>query len=250
MTPFWKSCASTNQKCGSASLTVLHLPAVTPAGTSALAKTCHNHYVSRKWLGLFGRKDLAEKLKAVLPVSKKQRSGDLGEILASEYVNRKEWGYQAPVLRLRWKDGRDLAMRGDDVVGFNFHLKPVGLLKGESKSRAVLNNGALNEARTALRKNKGLPGAFSIEFIVDQLADAGHTKLARRIKAEACGARLLDKREIAHLLFVFTGNDPVALLSVHLCALKTPDIRQLAVAVHCDKHQSMIKAVFEEASHG
>ena len=93
---------------------------------------------------------------------KKQRSGsDLGEILATEYVNRGHWGYEAPVHRLRWKDGRDLAMRGDDIIGFNFKKQPVGRLKGESKSRAVLADATLDEARTALQEAQGgFPGRF------------------------------------------------------------------------------------------
>ena len=72
--------------------------------------------------------------------------------------------------------------------------------------------------------------------------------MARRIQDEACGARLLDKREVAHLLFVFTGNDPEGKLTAHLTPLKTPNIQQLAVAVHCTQHQAMIRAVFEEAA--
>lgn len=250
MTPFWNSCTTVHQKSGAAALSILLLPAPTPAGTTAVAKRCRQHYVGRKWLELFGRKKLAEKLQAVLPVSKSQRSGDLGEILATEYVNRKLWDYEAPVLRLRWKDGRDLALRGDDVIGFNFKLKPVGLLKGESKSRATLTSATLDSARTALRKNKGLPGAFSLEFIVEQLANAGEKKLARRIQSEACGARLLDKREIAHLMFVLTGNNPVNLLNTHLTGLKPTTVRQLAVAVHCHQHQALIAAVFKEAGNG
>ncbi len=89
------------------------------AAKTAVAGKCKQHYVSRQWLATFGRKDLAAKLSTVLPVSKRQRSGDLGEILATEYVNLKEWDYQVPVLRLRWKDSRELPMRGEDVIGFN-----------------------------------------------------------------------------------------------------------------------------------
>lgn len=249
MTPFWNSCTSKQQKCGAAALTVLHIRAPTAAGTKAAAKQCRQHYVGREWLKLFGRKALAEKLKTVLPVSKSQRSGDLGEILATEYVNLKLWGYEAPVLRLRWKDGRDLALRGDDVIGFDFQVKPVGLLKGEAKSRATITSATLNSARSALRKNNGLPGAFSLEFIVEQLVNAGQKKIARRVQEEACGARLLDKRQIAHLMFVLSGNNPVPLMEAHLSAIKSPSIQQYAVAVHCDQHQTLIAAVFKEASH-
>lgn len=248
MTPFWKSCARIDHVCGSASLSVLSTNGPSAAVTMELAKTCRTHYVSRKWLATFGRKTLATKLATVLPVSKRQRSGDLGEILACEYVNRKEWGYEAPVLRLRWKDGRELAMRGDDVIGFDLSVSPVGLLKGESKSRAALADATLKDIRKALRRNKGRPSAHTIAFIVDQLVDAGKIKLARRIEGETAGARLLSKRQLAHLHFVFCGNDPTALLQAHLTPLNIPGITQLAVAIHCKDHQATIGKVYSEAA--
>ncbi len=46
----------------------------------------------------------------------KGRSGDLGEILATELVEE-EIGLRVPVRRLRYKDGRNMAMRGDDFIG-------------------------------------------------------------------------------------------------------------------------------------
>jgi len=248
MTPFWKSCARSDQTCGIVELTVLTVPALSTAAKTAVANKCKDHYVSRKWLTTFGRKSLADKLNAVLPVSKRQRSGDLGEILATEYVNLKEWGYEVPVLRLRWKDSRELPMRGEDAVGFKLKAKPVGLLKVEAKSRANLTDAVLISARTGLKKNKGRPSPFVIAFIVDRLADEGKRELARTIESQTAGARLLDARELAHLLFIFCGNEPTALLQVNLTPLRSKGIRQLAVAVHCDQHQAVIKSVYTEAS--
>ena len=45
------------------------------------------------------------------------RSGDLGEIYATEWIDAHSGGYRAPIKRLRWKDHRNMAMRGDDVIG-------------------------------------------------------------------------------------------------------------------------------------
>lgn len=248
MTPFWNACTRTDQTCGVVELSVLTVPVLSAPAKTALAKKCKAHYVSRQWLATFGRKKLADKLNAVLPVTKRQRSGDLGEILATEFVNRKEWDYEIPVLRLRWKDSRELPMRGEDAVGFKLSAKPIGLLKVEAKSRANLTNPVLVSARTALRKNKGRPAPFVISFIVDRLVEEGNVQLARTIEAQAAGARLLDARELAHLLFVFSGNDPTALLRANLMPLKSKGIRQLAVALHCARHQALIKGVYTEAS--
>jgi len=55
----------------------------------------------------------AEILRATLPQSKRARSGDLGEILATGLVEDAS-DFRVPVWRLRVKDGRDMAMRGAD----------------------------------------------------------------------------------------------------------------------------------------
>ena len=60
-----------------------------------------------------------EILSAAMPQTAKGRSGDLGEILASELVEE-EIGLRIPVRRLRYKDGRNMAMRGDDFIGAGY----------------------------------------------------------------------------------------------------------------------------------
>ena len=63
-----------------------------------------------------GAPETSEILKELLPTTKKSRSGDAGEILATEIAEDK-LHYQVPIRRLRWKDGREAALRGDDIVG-------------------------------------------------------------------------------------------------------------------------------------
>lgn len=51
-----------------------------------------------------------------MPRSTRARSGELGEILASELVEE-HLEFEVPIRRLRYKDGREMALRGDDFVG-------------------------------------------------------------------------------------------------------------------------------------
>ena len=69
-----------------------------------------------------------------MPQTSRSRSGDLGEILATELVEE-EIGLRVPVRRLRYKDGRNMAMRGDDFIGAGYDgngEKP-GFLKAKLK---------------------------------------------------------------------------------------------------------------------
>lgn len=66
-----------------------------------------------------GFKVAAKILSEAMPQTPKGRSGDLGEILATELVEE-EIGLRVPVRRLRYKDGRNMAMRGDDFIGAGY----------------------------------------------------------------------------------------------------------------------------------
>jgi len=63
-----------------------------------------------------GFQEAVNVLKSRLPASKTARSGDFGEILATEYIDAR-MEYEVPIKRLRHKDDRNNAMRGDDVIG-------------------------------------------------------------------------------------------------------------------------------------
>ena len=106
-----------------------------------LREIVRDHYMSpemwSKRLEDLGAPETAKMLKELLPKSKRARSGDTGEILATE-VAEQELGYTVPIRRLRWKDGRDAALRGDDIVGVAHDSSgKVQFLKGESKSRVI-----------------------------------------------------------------------------------------------------------------
>jgi len=79
-----------------------------------------DHYTSPEHLARIFRKlgkgAVADFLRTKLPTRPSLRSGDLGEIFATEYIDERT-EFSAPVKRLRWRDHREMAMRGDDVIG-------------------------------------------------------------------------------------------------------------------------------------
>lgn len=120
------------------------------------------------------------------PRTARARSGELGEILATELVEE-ELGFEVPVRRLRYKDGREMALRGDDFIGARVdEAGDLYLLKGEAKSRAALAATAIQEARTALSRDDGRPTATSLLFVADRLMERDDDKavLGRAIRSE------------------------------------------------------------------
>jgi hypothetical protein len=63
-----------------------------------------------------GKTAAAALIQGKLPTTKQIRFGDLGEIYATEWIDAHSGSYRAPIKRLRWKDHRNMAMRGDDVI--------------------------------------------------------------------------------------------------------------------------------------
>jgi len=104
-----------------------------------------------------GKSKAAAYVREKLPKGNKPRSGDLGEILATQYIDECT-EYDVPIRRLRWKDHREMAMRGDDVIGIGSAEVdlPIRFIKSETKSRLALSTAVVLEARLALNDNGGL----------------------------------------------------------------------------------------------
>lgn len=90
------------------------------AACDLVARAVPSHYGSSKHfakiLEQLGKSGAAKWLCIKLPKTTKIKSGDLGEIIATEYIGEKTQ-FAVPIKRLRWKDSRDMSMRGDDVIG-------------------------------------------------------------------------------------------------------------------------------------
>jgi len=183
----------------------------------------------------------AHVLRNRLPVRKKDRSGDLGEILATEYVDR-QTEFQVPVRRLRYKDDRGSAMRGDDVLGFREAKTRVKVIKVEAKSRVSLSAGVVKEARKGLAKHKGRPNPSTlafIEFVLRKEDKDDEAELIKRLQCETIRAR-----DVLHMVFALSGNDP----SKHLAG-GAESIRKgidiLLCGCHVSGHGDFVRDVFD-----
>jgi len=211
-----------------------------------LRKLVRGHYVApaitAKRLASLGAPKTAALLREHLPTSKKGRSGDLGEILATGLAGR-GLEYEVPIRRLRWKDCRDMALRGDDIIGIARDSKDkLLLLKGESKSRERLSAAVLAEAGGALDSARGRPTRHSVLFVAKRLREMGNDDLAEELeKAVLTSFRGIP---VAHMLFVLTGGSPKNLLETHLrSASKKRRIRH-GVGVQIMDHAAFIDLLF------
>jgi len=221
----------------------------TPQGCAAVAAIVPDHYAAEEHvariLRRLGRPGAAAFIEGKLPTTKSIRSGDLGEILATEYIAAGT-PYAAPIKRLRWKDHRNMAMRGDDVIALM--RDPVTgrlhFLKTEAKSRGNLAGGVVNEARAGLDKDGGLPSAHALAFIADRLMEAGETELADAID-DALLKHGIAPQTVKHLLFTFSGNNPTNLLRANLQGYGGT-FGQQYVGVQIGTHGAFIAEVYDQ----
>lgn len=219
-----------------------------PHGCAAVAAVVPGHYAAEEQvariLRRLGRPQAAAFIESKLPTTKSIRSGDLGEILATEYIATLT-PYAVPIQRLRWKDHRNMAMRGDDVIGMI--RDPVTgrlrFLKTEAKSRIALAAGVVGEARAGLDKDGGLPSAHALEFVSARLMEAGETLMADAID-DALLKHGIPPQSVQHLLFTFSGNDPAGHLRGSLHAYGGP-INQICVGVRVAEHGAFVGDVYD-----
>lgn len=210
-----------------------------------LREVARAHYVdpatAAERLKKHGAAKTAELLREMLPETKKARSGELGEILATE-VAVHVMEFTVPIRRLRWKDGRNMALRGDDLVAFAVNDEgPVTYLKGESKSRLRLSPSVLKEADEKLLEDHGRPGRHSVIFVANRLYEFGDNKTAGMLEAH-----LLDSFRgcrVEHLLFALSGNPSATLLRDQLSGRPAPPCHAVGFVV--DDHQEFIASVYE-----
>lgn len=223
-------------------------PATTGTGVDWAASQIPNQYTGpdrvAAILAALGKRAAAEYLEGKLPTSKRTRSGDLGEIIGAEYATV-ELGFRV-VERLRWKDHREMSMRGDDLVGVRAAANgSLELLKGEAKSRATLGKATVSDADLALRRDRGRPSPHALSFVADRLHELGEHALANLVD-NAQLATGISQRQVVQLLFTFTGNDPRNLLRTNTTAYRGV-VKRLAVGLQVLGHQSFIANVYSKA---
>lgn len=223
------------------------------SAASDIAHIVPDHYIApesiARTLERLGKPAAAAKLRAKLPLTKNLRSGDLGEILATEYIDS-QTEFDVPIRKLRWHDHREMAMRGDDVIGImmpNNGRRP-HFLKTEAKSRMALGRQVLNEAREALDDDEGRPAPHALAFVADRLREGGNIGLADIID-EAQWKHGISIQQMKHLLFTFTRGNPDNLQKEILEAYDG-DIEQHAAGLRVTTHQQFIADVFEGVENG
>lgn len=242
-------CTSADTKVGAHDMRVLTGSAAHLAfGIHATAAIVPGHYASEEQyariLRLLGKPAAAAMIEQKLPTTKAIRSGDLGEIFATEWITANST-YQVPIKRLRWKDHRNMAMRGEDVIGIAQDPATLQLsfLKTEAKSRAALSGQVVSQARDGLNKDSGLPSGHALSFISARLMELGNHPLADAID-NATFQIGIQPNAVRHLLFTFSGNAPDALLTNSLQAYGG-NFAQWSVGLRVDGHPAFIGAVYD-----
>lgn len=198
-------------------------------------------------LAELGKPAAANYLKGKLPTSKNTRSGDLGEIIGAQYAAL-ELGFRV-VERLRWKDHREMAMRGDDLIGVRAGANgTLELLKGEAKSRVKLGTATVTDADHALKRDRGRPSPHALSFVADRLHELGEGALADLLD-DAQLITGISQRQVVQLLFTFTGNDPRNLLRTNTTAYRGR-VKRLAVGLQVSDHQAFIASAYAKAIAG
>lgn len=204
------------------------------------------HYIDAKTaadrLAELGASNTAALLREKLPTTKRARSGEMGEIIATEVAERRmKW--RVPVRRLRWKDGREMALRGDDLTAVKISKdEVVGILKGESKSRAGSFATALGEAVAALDRDGGRPTRLSVLFVAEQLR-RDEPELA--LKLEKAVLNSFSGIPVEHMLLVLTGTNPGKSLKGHFSEIRGKGVRRHVVGVRIEDHAEFIKTAYE-----
>ncbi len=245
-----KWCASSDEKVKSHNLRTLEAdPSKISTGIEAVAKIVPNHYASEERIARLmrrlGKTKAAKYITDKLPSSKSLRSGDLGEILGASYVTE-FMNFPTGIKRLRWKDHRNMAMRGDDIIAVDADssTKKIRFLKGEVKSSASLSAATVSKARTALRKDNNRPSPHALSFLADRLYENGQIGISDLIEEAQLG-KGIKLSQVSHLMFTFSGNDPAPFLRNDLNAYKGK-VPQHSVGLRVHKHQAFIKAVYKK----
>lgn len=185
-------------------------------------------------------------LRERLPTDVRTRSGEVGEILATEFIEH-QTGFRMPVRRLRYKDGREMALRGDDFLGIEVLDGRISYLKGEAKSGQAMGAAVITTARTRLNDDEGRPTPISLLFVSDRLLEGGgeDEALGRQIR-NALGQGTIRARDVTHGLFTLTGNDRIADLVTDIDAADDAH-GHVSVNLRIIDHQAFIAWIYEEA---
>lgn len=221
-------------------------PGARVLGLSVLKKLLCEHFVGEETiLQAGGFSKSAAIIENSLPINKRTRSGDLGELLATEYLNS-ETSFVVPIKKLRWKSDRETPMHGNDVIGVDSKAKPVRVVKGECKSRAAFSEAAVEEAVVALNMHNGRPNPSTLAFITKRLYEEKRDIEAKVFQDLQCEGAFSAKN-LSHLIFVLAGSDPCPHLAKQVNS-EHFGIKRESAAIVVNDHGAFVAEVYK--THG
>ena len=216
-------------------------------GIRNVSEIISGHYVDiQKALRSLERSELADFIQDAFPSDKINRSGDVGEILATEWVNECCDDYNVPITRLRYKDESKMAMRGVDVVGIRRADSSLTLefLKGEAKSREEIKPSVINDARKVLDKDQGRITGDTLTYILRMMIIEGKDPTMIRAVRHMSLKENTFNANVQHLIFVFSENNPETILEESRDCY-SGSIDQMYVGIYVHDHQGFIHEVYE-----
>lgn len=215
------------------------------SGIEAVIKIMPRAYAKKKNLKRiakkYGKKGVAKLLSNKVPKKQSSRSGDMGEILGTAYVQH-SLGYTTGPSRLIERDHQEWAMRGDDILGARLHGQELELVKVEAKSRAQARQAAITEAREGLRRNGDLASSHSLTQFAERLLKK-HDTLSDAVN-DLLQKDGLRPGQITHVMFIFAGNHPITHVRADLTAYKGK-VTQKTVTLRVTAHQEFIRVCYE-----
>lgn len=211
-------------------------------GLDLLKPLMADHFVGESTvLKLGGYEKAAAVLKNSLPTNKRTQSGDLGELLATEYVNS-QTEFTVPIKKLKWKSDRQMPMHGNDVLGLNYTSNPRKILKCECKSRSQFGESAVTEASNGLDGFDGRPNPSTLAFITKRLYEENRDDEGK-MWSELQTKDPLPAKNVTHMVFALGGNDPTPSLAKCPKA-KVNGIQRKHAAIKLSAYGDFIKAVY------
>jgi hypothetical protein len=218
-------------------------PGARTVGLNALKGLLAEHLVGEATIvQAGGYKKAAAVIVNSLPNNKQTQSGDLGELLATEYVNS-ETAFVVPIKKLRWKSDREMSMHGNDVIGVDASTKPVRVLKAECKSRGTFSSAVAEEAVESLDRHDGRPNPSTLAFITKRLYEEKRDDEARVFQDLQCAGAIAAK-SMTHMIFALSGNDPAK----HLAEAPKSQhrgIKRENAAILIADHRTFVTAVYK-----
>lgn len=221
-------------------------------GISALAASLPSAYAEPKSLALIaerlGKEGVAKFLRNKLPATASARSGDVGEILATSYLDD-ERGFVVGPSRLIQRDHQEWAMRGDDVLGARLDSDgKLRIAKAEAKSRVRVDEKTVKAAREGLARNDELPSPHSLTQFAERLLLTADSPIGEAVLEMQLSDGVRPNR-VTHLMFLFTGGDPSTYVAADLDAY-SGSVPQLAITLRVKGHQKFIKDAYDQVTAG